>query len=346
MKPALDALLNNGIFRNTNIVTVDFKHILTTNECFKDVNEFKDTALVINIDPHSNLNINFNNLYEMERQKFKMVSTIIINAIGAIANKYIYLRIENIDFLSLKIKAVDCNLIVGINNCYGKYLSLYSNSSTDYIFDNELFVHSSVLNSVVIGNERQSSLICSYSSRIKELKISSEACNNIDTVNISNSSEITTIVNFAMNENNSYEKLEKQICDLQTSNGDNKNRYEIFDEFEFNEKGLIGYKQFGLHYHRPGKWVITPGSIIEHAVNLNRDAECSYGINIGSKNWITQNGKLNIKTWKMLIEFRDFNTLVIPENTDGKIRCGRATILEELDTKEFFEMVMGEPITE
>ena len=93
-------------------------------------------------------------------------------------------------------------------------------------------------------------------------------------------------------------------------------------------RGLVVYKQFGLHYQAPVDWRIEPGAVITEVVNPDRGTECGSGINVAPQSW---DGFDNAKTlWRLLIEWRDLCTLVVPFGTDGKARVGRATLLEEV----------------
>lgn len=96
--------------------------------------------------------------------------------------------------------------------------------------------------------------------------------------------------------------------------------------FERTEEGYICYKTFNSTCTAPEKWKIEPGEIIEENVNFDRCCDCGCGINVAPVEWVRkhQTGKI----YKMLIRFEWLPEVVVPFNTDGKIRCGRAQILE------------------
>ena len=95
-------------------------------------------------------------------------------------------------------------------------------------------------------------------------------------------------------------------------------------------RGIVVYKQFGLRYRAPADWRIEPGAVLTEAVNSDRGTECGSGINVAPRSWRGFNNAKPI--WKLLIEWRDLCTLVVPFDTDGgKVRVGRATILGEVE---------------
>ena len=102
--------------------------------------------------------------------------------------------------------------------------------------------------------------------------------------------------------------------------------------FEKTEEGYIVYKTFGMYYSIPNNWEIKPNCIIEEEVNCNRSNNCGCGINIATKRWVelaNVNHKLPI--WKLLIKWEWLPSVVVPYNTVGKIRCGKAMLLEVIN---------------
>lgn len=91
------------------------------------------------------------------------------------------------------------------------------------------------------------------------------------------------------------------------------------------EEGYIVYKSFDDYYDVPDYWEINEGSIITEAVNPNRTEPCGCGINVGTSNWVTKHSDGRI--YKLLIRWEWLTDVVVPLNTDGKIRCGKAMIL-------------------
>lgn len=99
--------------------------------------------------------------------------------------------------------------------------------------------------------------------------------------------------------------------------------------FEKTEEGYIVYKTFGKFYNAPDNWKIEPNSIIEEEVDYNRCDECGCGINVATKKWVEEDNILIKRAvWKLLIKWEWLPTVVVPYNTNGKIRCGKAMLLE------------------
>ena len=99
--------------------------------------------------------------------------------------------------------------------------------------------------------------------------------------------------------------------------------------FERTDEGYIVYKSFNENYSAPDSWKIEPGEIIEEAVNCNRTTECGCGINVAPLEWVRING-CN-QPYKLLIRWEWLPGVVVPYNTDGKIRCSKAQILEAVE---------------
>ena len=99
--------------------------------------------------------------------------------------------------------------------------------------------------------------------------------------------------------------------------------------FERTDEGYIVYKTFGENYSAPESWKIEPGSIIEETVNCNRTTECGCGINVAPLEWVRRSGRN--KPYKLLIRWEWLPGVVVPYNTDGKIRCSKAQILEVVE---------------
>ena len=98
------------------------------------------------------------------------------------------------------------------------------------------------------------------------------------------------------------------------------------DHFEKTDKGYIVYKTFGGEYSPPKHWRIESGSVIEEVVNPNRTDTCGCGVNVAPLNWVKS--QYSTTVWKCLIEWEWLPGVVVPYNTDGKIRCSRVRLLE------------------
>ena len=95
--------------------------------------------------------------------------------------------------------------------------------------------------------------------------------------------------------------------------------------FERVKDGFIVYKTFGGSYSKPDSWTIEPGAIIEEVCNPNRTDVCGCGINVAPIEWVKENYKGDV--YKLLIRWEWLAGVVVPYNTDGKIRCSRAQII-------------------
>ena len=102
--------------------------------------------------------------------------------------------------------------------------------------------------------------------------------------------------------------------------------------FEKTQEGYIAYKQFGMHRHPNPKWEIEAGAVISEVVNPNRADDCGCGVNVGTKRWVGMNLSMTAsKVWKCLIRWEWLPGVVVPYNTDGKIRCERVELICEVE---------------
>ena len=100
--------------------------------------------------------------------------------------------------------------------------------------------------------------------------------------------------------------------------------------FEFTSNGIIAYKTFNGSYNPPEKWVIQSGSIITENVNPSRTDLCGCGVNVAPLDWVRNHYKGDI--WKVLIRWEWLAGVVVPYNTDGKIRCERVELVEIVES--------------
>ena len=103
------------------------------------------------------------------------------------------------------------------------------------------------------------------------------------------------------------------------------------ENFEFTSDGIIAYKTFNGEYTSPEKWIIQSGSIITENCNPNRTDVCGCGINIAPLEWVKTN--YNGDIWKVLIRWEWLVGVVVPYNTNGKIRCEKCELVEIVDRK-------------
>ena len=96
--------------------------------------------------------------------------------------------------------------------------------------------------------------------------------------------------------------------------------------FDKTPDGYIAYKTFDGNYKHPESWDIKPGSVISENVNPCRTDTCGSGINVAPLRWVENKYKGDI--WKVLIRWEWLPGVVVPYNTDGKIRCERVQLLE------------------
>lgn len=101
----------------------------------------------------------------------------------------------------------------------------------------------------------------------------------------------------------------------------------IKENFEQTVDGIVVYKTFGRFNNPNPNWEIKPGAVIEENVDFYRTNECGCGINVGTLEWVRENSPRK-PIWKCLIHWIDLADVVVPYNTDGKIRAGRVQLLE------------------
>ena len=103
------------------------------------------------------------------------------------------------------------------------------------------------------------------------------------------------------------------------------------ENFETTADGYIAYKAFGRQYASPGTWKIEPGAIIDEVPNPDRCTECACGINVAPLKWAREYAGGG-SFWKVLIRWAWLPGVVVPYNTDGKIRCERVELVEKVGT--------------
>ena len=96
--------------------------------------------------------------------------------------------------------------------------------------------------------------------------------------------------------------------------------------FERTDEGYIVYKSFNSNYMAPDRWKIELGEVIEEVANPDRTCECGCGINVAPLEWVRRDNSK--QPYKLLIRWEWLPGVVVPYNTDGKIRCSKAQILE------------------
>ena len=98
--------------------------------------------------------------------------------------------------------------------------------------------------------------------------------------------------------------------------------------FEQTDEGYIAYKTFGSQYPIASRWEIAPNSMITETANHDRCTECGCGINVAPLDWVKRNNRNSLAVWRVLIKWEWLAGVVVPYNTDGKIRCERVQLIE------------------
>ena len=95
-------------------------------------------------------------------------------------------------------------------------------------------------------------------------------------------------------------------------------------------EGYIVYKRIGVdktHRNPPEHWIVASSEYLTEVVNPDRGTECGCGVNVGTRKWCGDN-YTEAALWRCLIEWRDLPGVIIPFNTDGKIRASRVKLIE------------------
>jgi uncharacterized protein YjbI with pentapeptide repeats len=103
----------------------------------------------------------------------------------------------------------------------------------------------------------------------------------------------------------------------------------IEKNFEKTKEGIIVYKSFGEHYTPNPNWKIAEGSIIEEVVNPLPTVECGCGVNVATKEWV--NRECTNPVWECLIKWEWLPGVVVPYQTDGKIRASKVQLIKPVD---------------
>lgn len=105
----------------------------------------------------------------------------------------------------------------------------------------------------------------------------------------------------------------------------------IRERFERTDEGIIAYKQFGQYFNPPATWTIEAGAELTEIVNPDPCNNCASGINVATKGWIAHNGNENKPVWKCLIPWEYLPSVVVPINSDGKIRSAYVRLVEQIE---------------
>ena len=101
----------------------------------------------------------------------------------------------------------------------------------------------------------------------------------------------------------------------------------LAEKFEATDEGILCYKSFGSNYAPPPDWDIEPHAVITEICNPCRTTACASGVNVATLEWAQRNNRCR-EIWKCLIRWIDLAGVVVPYNTDGKIRASRVELIE------------------
>ncbi len=117
--------------------------------------------------------------------------------------------------------------------------------------------------------------------------------------------------------------------------------------FERNQDntGWLAYKIFNSSRLAPETWIIEKDSILtDDQLNFNVFDDCGAGINVAwSVRWIEEfisdqfqdwHGNDEADVWLVLIP--DDANLIVPQYSDGKIRCDKLILLETIGTVQYY----------
>jgi hypothetical protein len=102
-------------------------------------------------------------------------------------------------------------------------------------------------------------------------------------------------------------------------------------EFETVEDGVLCYKTFDMNFSAPDYWRIEKGNVVEESVNPLRTLDCGCGVNVATFQWMRRYWPTPREIWRCRIAWPDLAGVVVPYNTDGKIRAERVKLLERID---------------
>jgi hypothetical protein len=102
-------------------------------------------------------------------------------------------------------------------------------------------------------------------------------------------------------------------------------------KFERDGGGVLCYKAFGRSFEAPEYWRIEEGSVIEENANPIRTLDCGCGVNVATREWIRGRWPVPREVWRCRIAWLDLAGVVVPYNTDGKVRAERVRLLEKVD---------------
>ena len=104
--------------------------------------------------------------------------------------------------------------------------------------------------------------------------------------------------------------------------------------FDKDDKGILVYKAIGnTPYVKAKHWKIEVGSILTETVNSCKVDDCGCGVNFATKEWLRNECENAEAWWLCRIHWIDLADVVVPYNTDGKARCAKLELIEEIKRK-------------
>ena len=101
----------------------------------------------------------------------------------------------------------------------------------------------------------------------------------------------------------------------------------VAENFKRVRGGIEVWKRIGGQFAVPESWVIEAGSEISEVVNPLPTCDCACGVNVGTEEWCRCN-YVDAPLWRCLVKWEWMPSLVVPYNTDGKVRVGRVKLIE------------------
>ena len=100
---------------------------------------------------------------------------------------------------------------------------------------------------------------------------------------------------------------------------------------ETDSLGVIVYKGFGETTYTPRReWKVERGAVISEISNRQPQDECGCGVNVAATaEWVRAHYP-EAEVWRCRIAWIDLAGVTVPYATDGKFRCERLTLLEEV----------------
>lgn len=105
------------------------------------------------------------------------------------------------------------------------------------------------------------------------------------------------------------------------------------NNFSKTQEGYIVYKTFGAEYNAPKSWKIEEDFVLTENTNSNRAEPYGCGINVAPLEWVKRYFP-NRTIYKLLIKWEWLPGVVVPYNSDGKIRCEKAMIIGKVEEDE------------